>query len=102
MTIYLATVVTEDRCPSLKDMKRMGTRTVAVALDPIHIQLLVLGNYGDINDGGMYEYAVIEALEDKDGVYPFPKYELWYEFRDGRYRLTNKPESFSNVSHFYG
>lgn len=59
----------------------------------------VEGNYGDINECGHYEYAVIEsAAEGILGI--LNGEEVWLEWREGRYVQCDKPADFHNVVNF--
>jgi hypothetical protein len=67
---------TARRVVGLKTLR--DRRTVGIVPSFEEAERIVLGNYGDIEEAGHYQYAVVELVPF--GLYPIDRRQWWYEF----------------------
>lgn len=77
-----------------------SARCVGWAQNDLSAINIVTNNYGDINESGYYQYAVIEKIGT--GLYCTPEEEFWFEWNDPakKYYPIRKPKEFENVVNF--
>ncbi|MHA1169738.1 MAG: hypothetical protein ACTSRU_18060 [Candidatus Hodarchaeales archaeon] len=55
----------------------------------------VRNNSGDMFEDGHYRYAVVEEVAQ--GIYTFPRKEFWFEWNEGRVRVSTPSPGYVRI-----
>ncbi len=58
----------------------------------------VLRNCGGMDEGGYYQYLVVE--EHVTGAYTMPRQEIWFSWRRNKYKEIKMPPKFEQITNF--
>lgn len=86
---------------TLKDDLPHRARCVGFYFTQKDAEEAVINNVNDMFEEGYYPYCVIEEM--KQGIYFFPRKEIWYEWSldSNMYeKLTEKPKRFNQIACF--
>ncbi len=83
---------------TLRDNERNAARCVGFCFKVEDAVEIIVNNVNDIFEEGYYPYCVIEEL--KEGIYFFPRNEIWFEWSldsNGYEKITEKPKRFNKI-----
>jgi hypothetical protein len=98
--VYAVTTYERTARRKLGDKVVRNRRTVGIFPDFEAAERTVLRNYGDIEEAGYYQYAVVEFVPF--GLYSLEREQWWYEFNletERWEKSDTKPEPLAAMFH---